>query len=133
MALSSAIVKTGSTAMTPTGGSDQTFTPDGQTVPNGIHVADAAQADFRIRDNIAFKSRVPSLQNDGTYTKSKRSVTLVLPRFLSSGKVVFNIARLDIEVHPEMSATVELDLRMKAAQLLSNPNFSAFWVSGSIG
>lgn len=132
MALSSAVVKTGASAMTPTGGSDKTFTPDGQTVPNGIHIADAAQADFRIRDNMSLKSKVPTLQGDGSYSKGKRSVTIVMPRLLASGMTVFNLVRLEVEVHPEMTAALELDLRMVAAQVLSDSDFSSFWTAGSL-
>lgn len=132
MPLSSAIVKTGATAMTPTGGSDKTFTPDGQVVPGGIHLADAAQADFRVRDNIALKSKVPTLLGDGTYSKAKRSVTIVMPRLLASGKTVFNLARLEVEVHPEMTAALELDLRMIASQVLADTDFSSYWTAGSL-
>jgi hypothetical protein len=132
MTLASCIVKTGSTAMTPTGGSDQTFTPDGQTVANGVHVHDAAQADFRVRDNITFKNKNPTLNGDGTYSKAKRSALLVMPRLLASGLVVFNLARLELEVHPEMVAAVELDLRMKAAQLFGDTDLTLFWSTGTV-
>lgn len=131
MPLTSAVVKNGATAMTPTGGTDQTFTPDGQTVANGIHIADAAQTDFRIRDNVTLKSKQPTLAADGTYSKSKRSATLVLPRTLPNGKPSFPLIRMEVEAHPDLAASVEQELRMKGAQMLTSSHFSAFWVTGS--
>lgn len=132
MPIQGAIVKSGSTAMTPTGGSDQTFTPDGVSVPNGIHVADAAQTDYRIRRNITVKNKVPTLLADGTYSKDKKSVTLVAPKILASGKTVFNLIRIEREVHPESTAAEALDLVMVGAQLCADTDFAAFWSSGSI-
>lgn len=132
MAIQNAVVKSGSTAMTPTGGSDVTFTPDGLSVANGIHVADAAQTDYRIRRNMTLKNKVPTLLADGSYSKDKKSVTLVAPKILASGKTVFNLIRLEREVHPESTAAEALDLCMIGAQLLSDSDFTAFWSSGSL-
>lgn len=132
MAIQNAVVKSGSTAMTPTGGSDVTFTPDGLSVANGIHVADAAQTDYRIRRNMTLKNKVPTLLADGSYSKDKKSVTLVVPKILASGKTVFNLIRLEREVHPESTAAEALDLCMIGAQLLSDSDFTAFWSSGSL-
>lgn len=132
MPISTAVVKSGATAMTPTGGSDVTFTPDGVTVVNGIHVADAAQTDFRIRRGITVRNKVPTLLPDGTYSKDKKSVTLVAPKILASGKTVFNLIRIEREVHPESTAAEALDLTMVGAQLLADTDFTAFWSSGSL-
>lgn len=132
MSVQNAVVKSGSTAMTPTGGTDVTFTPDGLSVANGVHIADAAQADFRIRRNITLKNKVPTLLADGTYSKDKKSVTLVCPKILTSGKTVFNLIRIEREVHPESTAAEALDLCMIGAQLLSDTDFTSFWSSGSL-
>lgn len=132
MSVQNAIVKSGSTAMTPTGGSDVTFTPDGVSVANGIHVADAAQTDYRIRRNITFKNKVPTLLTDSSYSKDKKSVTFVAPKILASGKTVFNLIRIEREVHPESTAAEALDLCMVGAQLVSDADFTAFWASGSL-
>lgn len=132
MPIQSAVVKAGSTAMTPTGGSDVTFTPDGVSVPNGIHVADAAQTDFRIRRNMTIKNKIPTLNGNGVYSKDKKSITFVAPKLLASGETVFNLIRIEREVHPESSAAEALDLCMIGAQLLSDTDFSAFWSSGSM-
>jgi len=132
MTLQSATVKAGASALTPTGGSDVTFTLDGVSVPNGIHTADAAQSDFRIRRNMTIKNKVPTVQSDGTYSKDKKTITFVAPKILASGKTVFNLIRIEREVHPESTAAEALDLCMIGGQLLSDTDFTAFWSSGSM-
>lgn len=132
MALQTAIVKGGASAMTPTGGSDVTFTPDGQTVANGIHLADASQTDFRIRKNMTIKNKVPTQTASGVFSKDKKSVTYVAPKILADGSVVYNLIRIEREVHPESTAAEALDLNMIGAQILSDADFATFFSSGSL-
>lgn len=132
MGLQATTIKSGTTAMTPSDGTDFTLTPDGQTVPSGLHLADAAQTDFRIRRNCTVKNKVPTVQADGTYTKDKKSMTFVAPKILASGKTVFNLIRIEREIHPESTAAEALDLNMIGAQLLSDTDLTAFWASGSL-
>lgn len=132
MPVQGSIVKSGSTAMTPTGGSDLTLTTDGVSVTNGVHIADAAQSDFRIRRNATVKNKVPTLQANGTYSKDKKSITFVAPKLLADGSTVFNLIRIEREVHPESTAAEALDLNMIGAQLLADTDFTAFWSAGSL-
>lgn len=132
MAIKGSIVKSGASGMTVTGGTDKTFTDDGQVVTRGIHVHDAAQADFRYRDNAIFQNKQPSVNPDGTYGKARRSVAIYLPRALASGKTTVNLVRIEVEVHPEMSAAVELEARLLAAQLLTDADYTSFWTAGSL-
>lgn len=132
MALQNGIVKTGATAMTPTGGSDLTLTPTSQTVANGIQVANAAATDFRVRQNAVFKVKNPTLNGAGVYSKDKKSVVYVAPKILADGSVVFNLIRIEREVHPESTAAEALDLCMVGAQLLGDTDYTAFWSAGSV-
>lgn len=132
MPLSSLIVKRGATAMTPTAGTDVTFTPDGVVVTRGVHVADASEADFRIRQSMMFQNRNPALNSDGTYTKDKKVCTITKPKILATGKVVFNVLRIEREIHPESTAAEALDFNMLGAQVLSDSDVTAFWASGSL-
>jgi hypothetical protein len=132
MGVQNAVVKSGSTAMTPTGGSDLTLTPDGVSVPNGVHISEAAQADFRIRRNATVKNKVPTLLPSGSYSKDKKSITFVAPKILANGETVFNLIRIEREVHPESTAAEALDLCMIGAQLLSDADFATFWSAGSL-
>lgn len=132
MALNGAIIKTGVTAMTPTGGSDVTFTSDGVSVTNGIHVADATQADIRIRKNATFKNKPEQLGSDGVWTKARRTITIVVPKTLASTKSSFPLIRIEVETHPEQTAAEKLDLCMMGAQALSNAAIASFLASGNL-
>lgn len=132
MPLNGAIIQKGATGLTVTAGAAETFTLTGDTVKNGVRVADAAITDYRVRDNITLTSRSPVLQVDGSYSKCKRTAMLICPRILASGKTVFNLLEIRYEVHPEFTAADELDLRLRASQLLFDTDLSNFWVVGSL-
>lgn len=131
MSIISSTVKSGATAMTPTGGDDISFSLTGLSVSNGINVAVAADTDFRTRRNASFKSRVPTVAN-GIYSKGKNEVVFVQPLILASGLVVFNTMRLGLEVHPELPAASAKDLRMVGAQLLTASSFEDYWTTGAL-
>lgn len=132
MPLNGAIVKSGATAMTPTGGSDKTFTTDGVVIPNGIHIANAAQTDFRIREHLAIRNRVPTLNGNGKWTRDRKAVTITIPKLLADGTYVNNTMRIEREVHPEATVAEAKELCMLAAQVLSDSDFDAYWQSGSL-
>lgn len=132
MSLTSSIIKDGASAITPTGGVDMTFTPDGQTVPNGIHLANAAQTDFRIRENMSVRVKQPTMNAQGVYSKDKKSIVYVEPKILASGLTVFNLIRIEREVHPESTAAEALNLNMMGAQILGDSDFATFWSAGSL-
>lgn len=132
MSLQNCTVMSGATGLTVVGGSAETFTPDGLTVASGIHIADAAQPDFRIRKNMTAKNRPPVLNSDGTYTKDKKSITIVAPKLLASGKTQFNLIRIEREIHPESTAAEAKELNMLGGQALSDTDFDAFWTAGSL-
>lgn len=131
MSIISSTVKSGATAMTPTGGNDISFSLTGLSVSNGINVAVATDTDFRTRRNASFKSRVPTVAN-GIYSKGKNEVVFVQPLILASGLVVFNTMRLGLEVHPELPAASAKDLRMVGAQLLTASSFEDYWTTGAL-
>lgn len=132
MPISGATIKSGSTAVTMTGGSDVTYTPNGVSVPGGIQVANAAEADYRIRAFVTCKNKPPSLNNLGKYSKDKKSVTFCKPKILADGSTVFNLIRIEREVHPESTAAEALDLLMVGAQVVSDTDFTSFWTAGSL-
>lgn len=131
MPISGGVVKSGVTAMTPTGGSNITLTEDGVQVTNGKHVSNAADTDFRTRRNLSVKNRTPSYQN-GVYSKDKKTMLFTQPQILADGSTVYNLIRIEREVHPECTAANALDLNMIASQLLTASDFTTFWASGSI-
>jgi hypothetical protein len=132
MPISGMVIKSGGTNSV-AGGTDVTYVADGQDVPNGVHVVNASVSDFRVRGNATFKNRIPVYnQSSAKWTKDKKAVTLVLPKLLASGEVVFNLIRIEREVHPESTAAEALELNTQGAQMLFDTDFTNFWSVGSL-
>lgn len=131
MGLVNASILTGA-SISASGGTAVNYTPDGQSVPNGLHLIDAAVADFRLRPQLTFKTKNPTLMPDGSYSKDRRTVVLVEPFVDSKGKTQFDLIRIEREVHPESPAAKALDLNKKGAQLLIDTDTAAFFASGSL-
>lgn len=112
-------------------GANVTFTPDGVSVPNGLHLADANVADFRVRPSITLKTRNPQLRN-GIFTKGKRWITLTQPRILADHSISYDVVRIEIEVHPETTAALADSLIATACQTLFDSDLSSFRASGSL-
>jgi hypothetical protein len=119
--------------ITPSGGTALVFADDGQTIPNGLHLIVPADADYQTRRNVTVKYRLPTLDaKTGVYGKDKKSVSLALPMVLSTGQVVFNVIRIEREVHPSLSAASCVELNKLGAQLLVDTDTDAFWATGSL-
>lgn len=120
------------TAVSAAGGTALAFTTDSQTVPNGVHVVDAAATDFRTATSITARNyKIPSVDKDGVYSKGRRGMTIVKPKILANGKTVFPLGRVEIEDHPEMTQAEKDELRLQTAQLLFDTDFIIFWRVGS--
>lgn len=131
MGLRNMVIKTGAT-LGVTGGTDMTFVDDGVTVPNGLHIAVPATADYRIRENATYRYTPPTLQKDGTYLRDSKSVSYTVPMILASGKVVNNTVRIERVAHPEMSAANQKKLLEDALQLAFDSDTANFWSAGSL-
>jgi hypothetical protein len=114
-----------------TGGTDVTFSSDGLTIQNGLHLIDASVADYRTRPALTVKYRQPSLTK-GVYSKDKKSLTLQMPIVLADGTTSFNLIRIEREVHPETAAAAALELNIQGAQMLWDTDFTNFWSVGSV-
>lgn len=132
MGLQNASILVGST-LSATGGTALTFSLDGQQVSGGIHVSDAATTDFRVRPNFTAKTKIPTVDSLGVYSKGKRSLTFVRPKILASGKTVFPLVRIELEDHPEMTQAEVDALISQGAQLLFDADCTAYWRTGSLG
>lgn len=120
------------TGATITGGTAMALSSDGQEVKNGVHVADMGDDNFITRANVTFKTRNPARQSDGSYSKAKRFVTVVVPKQLTSGDIAFNLVRIEMEVHPETSASEQTNLQMLGAQVFTDSDLTAFLRNGSL-
>lgn len=103
MPVNGASIPVGAT-FTPAGGTAKSYTSDGQSVVNGIHLIDASVTDFRTRPQMTLKTKLPSLDNFGVYSKGRRSLVCTIPKVLASGKTVFPLIRIELEDHPETTA-----------------------------
>jgi hypothetical protein len=134
MGLTNAAIMTGATActITPTGGTTQTFSPDGLDVTNGLHIADVGQSDVRLQRTITVRNRRPTLQPSGKWSKWKRFITIITPYLKADGTIVNNYERIEREFDPETPAAVVLSNRYVAAQALVDSDFDGFHNSGSL-
>lgn len=131
MGIRTMTISTGAT-IAPTGGSNMVFADDGTTVQNGVHLVVPATTDYRVRENATVKYRAPTLGTDGSYSKDKKSISFTVPIVLASGKIAFNVIRVEREVHPEFSAANAANLNVIAAQLLCDSEAANFWSTGSL-
>jgi len=116
-----------------TGGTAQVFADDGITIQNGVHLVVPADADYQTRRSATAKYRAPVVDpKTGTYTKDKKSISYTVPVVLASGAVVFNVLRIEREVHPSSTAAAAAELNVIGAQLLSDADCTAFWATGSL-
>jgi len=115
------------------GGTAQVFADDGITIQNGLHLMIPADADYQTRRSATVKYRAPIVDpKTGSYSKDKKSVSYTLPIVLSDGRVVFNVLRIEREVHPSLSAEAAAELNVIGAQLLTDADVTAFWANGSL-
>lgn len=132
MPISGMILLKDGTLAPATGGTAVTFQPDGQQVANGVHVVDTSVTDTRVQTNITIKNRPSSYNNaTGEFTKDKKSIVIVEPVILASGKLAYNLFRIEREVHPECS--VGQRLNSLAAQCMQDADLANFWNYGSLG
>lgn len=131
MALSNATVLNGAT-ISATGGTTMTFALSGKDVPSGVEIVDVGATSYVTRTSASFKVKMPTYNaTSNSWSKGSREVTLVKPKVLASGDVVFPVVRIKVETHPEMTAAEEVELRKEAAQILFDADFETFFVTGS--
>lgn len=132
MSISGGIINIGAT-LSQTGGTAKTLSSDFQAIPNGIHVVDNSQSDFRIRPNATFRIKPPTLQPDGSWSKMKHSFTYVEPALDAvTGKITFNLVRVEREVQPDLSAASQVNLLTTGCQLCIKSPFTLFWANNEL-
>jgi len=132
MSVKNLTVKTGATFGAMVGGADLVFTDDGLTIVNGLHLVVPTTADYRVRQSATLKYKAPSVTPSGMYGKDKKTVSYTVPFILATGEVVFNVIRVEREVHPELSAAAALDMLVVGGQLAFDSDMTNFWAAGSL-
>lgn len=117
-----------------TGGTSKTYSPDGQTVPQGLHIADMSETDMRIRPNITFRNSVPRFDNStGKYIgKEKRFITLTRPKLEADGSISNNYIRIEAGFSPSSTAAEKAELFTSGAQLCFDSDTTDFRSGGSL-
>lgn len=132
MALKGLSIMDNSTGLSVTGGAGVTFTETSVAVAGGVNVADHSQADFRLRRHITFRNRNPVRQNNGDFSKAKRSFVFTTPVEDSDGVIRYITTRWEQETPVEASAAAELNHRRLAAQIQFDADVEAFHTTGSV-
>jgi hypothetical protein len=117
---------------TTAGGAAQTFDRTSTPVNNGYEYADVSEADHLARQKVVITARNPSLQSDGSWSKHKAKSQFVLPITLADGTISYNLARVEIEYHPEASSANVDELREMGAQMLISSAFDDIYVAGTL-
>jgi hypothetical protein len=115
-----------------TGGSAQVMSESGKKLNQGKVLVDTSVTDFFSRPELQLVSRMPTEQPDGTWSKKKTSVRYVVPFTTDAGDIVYNLVRVETEVHPDAAASVEADLREKGAQIAIDSELDDFYATGSL-
>jgi len=114
------------------GGTTTDFADDGSTIQNGLHLIVPTDTSYLTRRSITAKVRQAAMQSDGSMSKIKRGLTFVKPTVLASGVTVYNVVRCEIDVHPEVEATIRAELLSVGALLFSDNDTANFWAVGSL-
>lgn len=132
MPLNNSVIKKNATAITITGGTDQTFTSNQKPVPNGIFLIDVGETDARVRSHITASVKDGVYTPNVGWTGSMHKVHLIIPQLLTSGEMFFNTWRLERKVHPELAAASAIGGNIAMAQLLANAGYANFWNFGNL-
>jgi hypothetical protein len=132
MSLDGISIMNDATGLSVTGGSAATFSSDGLEVKNGIHVSDDTETDLTIVPHATFKNKPHALQSDGTWSKGRRDINLTQPLLLASDKISYQVARVQMELHPEWSEAEVKEFRYRLAQFIIDSETDAFWYKGTV-
>lgn len=117
-----------------TGGTSKTYTNDGLSVPQGLHIADMSETDMRIRPNITFRNSIPRFDAaTGKYVgKEKRFITLTRPKLESDGSISNNYLRIEVGFSPSSTAAEKAELFVSGAQLCFDTDTTDFRTGSSL-
>lgn len=115
-----------------TGGTAITYTPANGGAIGQLYLANASEEDFRLRETIQAKAVIPSRQSDGSWSKDRRNVTLVVPvHDVGTGEYENITFRLE-RVAPVFATTAQKAAAGKlAAQFIFDNDTESFWNAGS--
>lgn len=120
------------TSASATGGTSVTFQPVGVEVKSGVNVADVAETDQTVRTHVTFTNRPARQLGDGTFSKSKRTFTVITPIALADGSITPGVFRGELEIHPKLTQAQVDNLRLLACQCLCDADVLSFLNTGNL-
>lgn len=130
MSLSNLTLLAGATIAV-SGGTAQTFAPEGTQVNRGIQVADVAVDDITERTVCVFKNTSGALQPNGTFSKDRRTAKISIPELLEDGTLDYATLEVTLIKSPRRGATTVAALKNGGAQLIVDADTSNFWLMGA--
>lgn len=133
MGLQNATLMVGATVSS-TGGASTAFAANGASVVNGVQVIDSTSTNAITRASMTFRTIKQAVLDalTGLFTgKIKRQGQLVRPKVTASGRVVFPLIRIELEVSPESTDAEIIALMNEGAMMLTDADFIPFWKTGS--
>jgi hypothetical protein len=129
MSINNGIVKSGVSALAPTGGTDITFVSNGMAANGvtGAYISNDTSMKTRRDAEFSTKKPKPNAASIGGYTQAYRKVKLRFPRTLADGSITYD--QITIELRSDISTTDPFidDMRYIGGQILADPDFDAFW------
>lgn len=113
------------------GGTSSTLTLTGAEVKHGLQVADMSVTDYRLRPFVNFKQKQPALSNN-VYSKARNEAVAVFPKLTANGNLVFPLARIILEPHPEQTEAEVAKMLAWGSQLGFDSDFANFFKYGSL-
>lgn len=132
MAISSASVLKDGTVST-TGGTATSLASLGNTLgQHNCYFDDGSE--FLAQSNIDFTVKAPKVSATAPngYTQARNTVLIKVPLALDNGSVTVNTVRIDFASDIEMTDAERLTMRVYAAQILSDSDFTEFWDNQSL-
>jgi hypothetical protein len=118
---------------TPSGGTAVSFNATGKSVSGGREYINSSETDFFVRESVTLSYKAPTVDQDGNPSKARCTATIVRPRKdPDTGKVTYNLIRIQLECDPIAGPTEMDNLRSIALSALSDSELTAFWQSGSL-
>jgi hypothetical protein len=122
-----------SASVAASGGTALAFAKDSVAIQGGIHLIVPSDADYQTRRSVTAKVKPASINvKTGVYTKDKKSMSLTRPKVLTDGSVVFEVFRVEREMHPSSPAADALEMNSLGAQMIIDSDAAGFWANGTL-
>jgi len=134
MPLLNANLRTESTGATFTGGTDTPLSSLGQNLNEHKMFINGVAEGTLDRVTLEFKSSLPkpSATSPSGFTQMRSTIVIKVPKTLASGKIVVQTLRMQLGTDVESADAERLEIARIGSQILFEPEFQLFLMSGSV-